>query len=225
MEMFSRYKKSDDKLRVQLIYLILNGYDLSKVEVVTEKVEKKLFGTEYRKFYGVTNEFVDVQKIEEELARIQIPMVCSPQSFDIYSTSKAIHSYRAKEPSKPLYINDMGIISPLMIISEQCIVSSNLAETVENAEAKGFMHFVNYVLHGNCKVGNWEISYKDKEFCIFYTSENEKKKNTELLYQAIELDQTATYRLVLYIIQKVMEMIDEFPPDNFAEETWERTNE
>ena len=39
----------------------------------------------------------------------------------------------------------------------------------ENAEAKGFMHFVNYVLHGNCKVGNWEISYKDKEFCIFYT--------------------------------------------------------
>lgn len=225
MAMFSRYKKSDDKLRVQLIYLILNGYDLSKVEVVTETVEKKLFGTEYRKIYGVTNEFVDVQKIEEELARIQIPMVCSPQSFDIYSTSKVIHSYRAKEPSKPLYINDMGVISSLMIISEQCIVSSNLAETVENAEAKGFMHFVDYVLHGKCEVGNWKISYKDKEFCIYYTSENGKKKNTELLYQAIELDQTATYRLVLYIIQKVTEMIDEFPPDNFAEETWERMNE
>ena len=222
--MFSKYKKVDDKTRVQLLYLILNNYDLSKIEKVTEVVEKKMLGIKYRKFFGVTNEFVDIRKIENELAEIQIPMICSPQSFDIYSTAKNIHTYRAKEPSKPLYINDMGVISPLMIITDMCIVSSNLARPVEMSECRGFMFFVDYVLKGECTIGNWTISYKDKEFNIYYTSENEGEKNRELLYQAFGLDQSSTFRLVLYIINKVANTLDEYPPDNYEMEVWEKTN-
>ena len=64
---FSKYKKIDGKTRVQLLYLILNNYDLSKVEIVVETVEKKKFGAEFRKIFGVTNEFVDIRSIEDDL--------------------------------------------------------------------------------------------------------------------------------------------------------------
>ena len=42
----------------------------------------------------------------------------------------------------------------------------------------------------------------------------------ELLYRALELDQTSTFKLVLYIIKKAAESIEEVLPDNFTEETW-----
>ena len=126
-----------------------------------------------------------------------------------------------KESNKPLYINDMGVISQLMVITEQCVVSSNLAEPVESAKDIGFMYFVDYVLHGECKIGAWEISYKDKEFSVFYTSKgSDEQMHKELLYRALELDQTSTFKLVLYIIKKAAESIEEVLPDNFTEETW-----
>lgn len=222
---FSKYKKIDGKTRVQLLYLILNNYDLSKVEIVVETVEKKKFGAEFRKIFGVTNEFVDIKSIEDELSEIQVPMICSPQSFDIYSTTKTICTYRADIPIKPLYINDMGVISPLMVITPDCIVSSNLAKSVEEAKDKGFMFFVDYVLKGECKLGGWDISFKNKEFKIYYTSKHEDIETTELLYQAFELDKTATYKLVLYIIKKVANTFEEYKSDNFVGEVWVKNRE
>lgn len=133
----------------------------------------------------------------------------------------SIHTYMPKESNKPLYINDMGVISQLMVITEQCVVSSNLAEPVESAKDIGFMYFVDYVLHGECKIGAWEISYKDKEFSVFYTSKgSDEQMHKELLYRALELDQISTFKLVLYIIKKAAESIEEVLPDNFTEETW-----
>lgn len=216
--MFSRYRRIDDKYKILLLYLILNNYDLSKIEKVIEVVQKKMFGIEYKKIYGITSEFVDVPKIEEELAAIRVPVVCSPLSYEAYSTAENIYAHRAMEKEKPLYINDMGVISPLMVITENCIVSSNMANPVEDADKKGFMYFADYVRSGICNIGDWEISYADKEFCIYYSSNN--GANKELLYHAVELDQTATFKLVLYIIGKVADTIEEFPPDNFETETW-----
>ena len=43
----------------------------------------------------------------------------------------------------------MGVISPLMVITPDCIVSSSLAKSVEEAKDKGFMFFVDYVLKAN----------------------------------------------------------------------------
>lgn len=221
---FSKYQKVDNKTRVLFLYLILNNYDLERVEKVIEAVQEKNYGMEFTKIYGETTEFVDIQKIEDELAEIRIPVICSPQSYEIYSTVEYIHAYRAKIEDKPLYINDMSVISPLMIITEDCIVSSNVAEPVENSQKKGFMYFVDYVLKGSCKIGDWDITYKDKEFAIYFTSEKDKKVHKELLYHALELDQTSTFKLVLYIIGKVANEMDEFPPDNFIEETWRLEN-
>ena len=256
--MFNRYKKADGKSRILLLYLILNNYDLDKVEKVVEVVQPENFGLEFRRIYGETTEYVDVKAIDAELAKIRVPIICSPQSYEINSTAEIIHAYRPKIPERPLYINDMGVISPMMIITEDCIVSSNIAASVENSKEKGFMYFVDYVLKGECKVGNWVIEYKDKErkssdtehtreasrgstserselgeaflrdyrneLSIFYCTERDGEVHKELLYQAIELDQTSSFKLVLYIISKAASGMDEFPPDNFTEETYRLEN-
>ncbi len=224
--MFTRYKKTDGKVRVQILFLLLNGYDYSKVEEVAEKVYPNPSGAKYKKFFGVTDEFVDTQKIEEELKAVRVPRVCSPQSFDIYSTHQSIYSYRAAEKTKPLYINDMNVISPLMIITKDCIVTSSRADSIENAENKGFMYFVEYVLNKRFEIGKWKVAYDNNHFTVHYCStDGNGNSHDELLYEATELDQTTTFQLVLYIIQKVAANFDEFPPDNFEEERWERTNE
>lgn len=222
--MFNKYRKADGRSRILLLYLILNNYDLDKVEKVVEVVQPENFGLEFHRIYGETTEYVDVKGIEEELDKIHAPIICSPQSYEINSTAEIIHTYRARVPEKPLYINDMGIISTLMIITEDCIVSSNIASPVENSQEKGFMYFVDYVLHGKCKVGDWVIEYKDKELCIYYCTDKDGEMHKELLYQAIELDQTSSFKLVLYIIRKAAGSMDEFPPDNFTEETWRLEN-
>ncbi len=225
---FKKYKKSDDKARVLLLYLILNNYDLSRIEDVIEVVQERMFGVEFHKIFGITNEFVDIKRIEEELAEIHTPVICSPQSYEIYSTAETIHIYHAREEDKPLFINDMGVISPLMVINENCIVSSKLAASVESSDECGFMYFVDYVLKGEIEIGDWHIIFKDKEFSIYYAmkgfKDDKEEVHNELLYHAIELDQTSTFKLVLYIIKKVMEEICEFPPDNFVEETWKLEN-
>lgn len=219
--MFTKYKKMENETKVLLMYLILNNYDLSKIETVEETVQEQMFGLELRKIYGITSEYVDIQKIDTELANIHIPVVCSPQSYEMYSNEEVIHTYRAKEQEKPLYINDMGVISPLMVITKSCIVSSSLASPLESTDNKGFMYFADYVLYGECTIGAWNMTYKDKEFCIYYSSKKEEEIRKERLYYAMELDQTSTFKLVLYIIGKVVRHMDEFLPDNFEEETWE----
>ena len=44
----------------------------------------------------------------------------------------------------------------------------------------------------------------------------------ELLYEAIEIDRTSTYKMVLYIINKVMPQIEKIQPDNFDVEEYKR---
>ena len=65
--MFRRYKKIDDRYRVMMIYLLLNGKDISQVEKAEETVEEEQFGLKYTKIYAYTNETVNVKEIEEEI--------------------------------------------------------------------------------------------------------------------------------------------------------------
>ena len=58
-EMFNKYRRQDNKERILLLYLILNKYNLDKVECAVETVQNKMFGVELRKIYGVTSEFVE----------------------------------------------------------------------------------------------------------------------------------------------------------------------
>lgn len=217
--LLTRYEVVDDKAKVLLIYLYLNNYDKDLIEKVIITNDEQRSGRKLQRRIGVTTEFVDIGRIEEELKRIQVPIIYSFQSFDMYSTAETIYSYSAKDKETPLYINDLGAISPSMVISRDCIISSNIIAPLENAEHKGFMFFVDYVLNGECVIGNWKITYKERNFNVYYTDTFEGEQRTELLYEGFELDQTATYKLVIYIIMKVAETLDEYTSDNFIMKT------
>lgn len=217
--LLTRYEVVDDKAKVLLIYLYLNNYDKDLIEKVIITNDEQRSGRKLQRRIGVTTEFVDIGRIEEELKRIQVPIIYSFQSFDMYSTAETIYSYIAKDKETPLYINDLSAISPSMVISRDCIISSNIIAPLENAEHKGFMFFVDYVLNGECVIGNWKITYKERNFNVYYTDTFEGEQRTELLYEGFELDQTATYKLVIYIIMKVAETLDEYTSDNFIMKT------
>ena len=205
------------------MYLLLNGYDISKIDYLEEVEDNKQFGLKLKKIYGVTNEFVDMRKIEREIETIQTPLICSPQTFELYTDCDKIYTYTPLVEDKPLYINDMGIISRTMVITKQCVVSSNKASSLESAENKGFMYFMEYVLTGHCKIGFWRLEYEGSNFNIYYNSLqlDNKSRKEELLYSAIEMDKTSTYKLVIYIIKKVVRTMEEFQPDNFDVQSYE----
>ena len=219
---FSKYKKSDGKMRVLMIYLLLNDCDLAKVEKVVEIHQSEEFGRKFSKIYGETTEYIDIRRIEQELASIQTPVICSLQSYEIYSSSEMIYTYTPEFKDKPLYINDMGIISQLMVIDADYIVSSNMAAPLEDSEHQGFMFFVDYVRNGKCEVGDWTITYNsDREYSVYYNSHDENgQAHQELLYHAVEIDLSSTFKLTLYIISKVMAKMDNFISDNFKVDTW-----
>lgn len=218
-DLLTRYQVIDDKARVLLIYLYLNNYDKNKIEKVIITNDEQQNGRKLQRRIGVTSEYVDVGRIEEELKSIQVPIIYSFQSFDMYSTAETIYCYSAKDKEIPLYINDLSLISSSMVISKDCIISNNIAAPLENTERKGFMYFVNYVLNGECEIGKWKITFKNKKFSIYYTDEFEGKQRTEMFYEGFELDQTATFKLVIYIIMKTADYLDEFTSDNYIMQT------
>ncbi len=218
--MFTKYIKSNNNTKVLLMYLLLNNYDISKVQQLEETEEDRLFGLKIKKIYGVTEEFVDVRKIEEEIEKIRNPIICSPLSYEYYANSQVIHTYTSRD-GKPMVINDMDVISKIMVITDQCIVSSNMAKPLRDTENFGFMFFYEYVMKSETRIGKWHLIYKDKVFSIFYLSENDGSTSEELMYSAIEIDKTSTYKMVIYIIGKVSRFIDNWTADNFTEETYE----
>lgn len=212
-----KYRKSENKSRILLLYLVINGYDLSKIERVIKVDQSKDFGLHFQRLFGETTEYVDVNAIYEDLAKIQVPIVCSLMSYEVYSNDKYIQVYSSKVKGKPLYINDMGIISKYMVIDKDFVISSKIASPVETADTKGFMYFVDYVLNDKCEVGDWKIIYKNKEFDIYYIENGEEL----LLYHAIEFDKTSSFKLVLYVIEKAVEKMEEIKPDNYVMEQME----
>lgn len=218
---FTKYRKSDSDTKVLLLYLLLNGYDLNQIRQLEETEEERMFGLKIRKIYGVTKEYVDVRRIEAEIESIQNPIICSPQSYEYYTNNKTIYMYTPEENGK-LVINDMDVISKIMVITEQCIVSGNTAGKIGDIENYGFMFFYDYVIKSETRINKWRMVYKDKVFSIFYSSEVGKGRiSEELLYSAIEIDKTSTYKMVIYIIGKVAGKINGWTADNFVCETYE----
>ena len=108
-----------------------------------------------------------------------------------------------------------------MVITDQCIVSSNIAKPLKDTENFGFMFFYDYVMRSEVRIGKWHLIYENKVFSIYYLSENDGDTDEELMYSAIEIDKTSTYKMVIYIIGKVSKFIDNWSADNFKKETYE----
>ena len=132
--MFYKYRKSENTVRVLLIYLLLNNLNISEKMLVEEVEETRMFGLKIRKLYGVTDEVVDVRAIENEIESIQNPVICSPLSYEYYNDSPQIYVHTAHSKDSPLWINDMGVISKYMVMTDSCIISSNSANPVGKCE-------------------------------------------------------------------------------------------
>lgn len=221
--MFTKYKKQTANTKVLLLYLLLNGFNVKNIEWIEEAEESRKFGLKVKKVYGVTSDFVNIKDIEQEIELIQSPIICSPLSYEYYSDARIIYTYERDEENEdiPLWINDMNIISNIMIISENSVVSSNLAKPLEECINKGFMYFYDYVLKDECVINKWRISYKDKVFSIYYASESDEGLEEILLFSAIEIDKTSTYKTVIYVVLKASLQIEEWLPDNYSVQTYE----
>jgi len=196
--LFTKYQKKNNDSKVLLLYLLLNGNDMEKIKLVEEAEDSRR-----KVIYGVTSEAVNGRKFEQEIEAIEAPTVCSMQSYELYSDSKIIHIYTKENNEQKFWINDMSVISKTMVILEDCVVSSNVAHEAEDVKEYGFMHFYEYALKGEMKLGKWHVQYtKENEFKIFYKGEKDKEF---LLFSSVEIDRTATYKFVLYIISKSQE--------------------
>lgn len=221
--MFNKYQKKKDDSKVLLLYLLLNGNDTEKIKMVEEVEDSRR-----RVIYGITSEVVNGRQFEMEIENIQAPVICSPQSYELYSESKLIHIYTPERGDIEICIHDMSVISKVMVIEKNCIVSSNAIERKSPADIEqfGFMCFYQYVLYGNMIIGRWKVSYdKDGLFRICYNPDGyqaeeqeqkqsgekkeEKKKIELVLFSSVEIDKTSTYKFVIYIITKLRDEIRE----------------
>ena len=225
--LFTKYTKSNGDRKILLMYLLLNKFDLSKIKNLEELYEDKKMNLKLRKLYGITEEYVDIKRIEEEVKAIKNPRIVDVESFEYYSKQPVIYRYTAKYPDRRLYINDMSILDDVMVIEDGCVISSNRAQSVTEAETRGFMYFYDYILYSNIVINKWHITFYNNTFSVYYIACNkasdsdETIKIEELLYQAINIEKTYTYKMVIYIITKNSDLLEENLADNYQEESYE----
>lgn len=205
--MFEHYvKKNGDVIRVLFIYLLLNNYDLKKVKRAIVHIDnpKNSPNAQTEMVFAETTEAIDIEEIDREVSEIIVPTICTETTFQIYTSFNEIICYTPENGKEKLFVDDMSIISPFMIIQENMIVTTSIAKPISEA-THGLMSFVEYVLTSECCVGKWHIKYieESKEFTISYG-----EKNKEILYRAKEYDKTTTFRLVLYIVKKTCDKLN-----------------
>lgn len=221
--MFTKYQKTTETTKVLLMYLLLNGYSLRQIEHLEESVESRNYGLSIKKIYGVTKDFVDIVRMEREIEDIQNPIICSEKSYEYYANAETIFAYTPNLDTAPLCINDLSVISKVMMIEDNKVISSNYAFPIEDSRCrdKGFMYFYDYVIKSTCEVGKWRISYKNKELTVFYKSQNQDRVEEIPLYLASGIDKTSTFKMIIYIIRKACLTVDEWLPDNFDIQSYE----
>ena len=222
-------QSSTETTKVMLIYLLLNGGDFTKVESMTQVHQKLDDGSFLRMFVSETREFFDVRKIEEEIKTHVVPVLHNEESFQYANTALVIYDYRAQHEEHPILINDMDVISRNMYISNDQIISENLAKPLMDCRNRGFKFFCDYVLRNRCKIGKWTIIYEDETLTICYDSFTRgKDAETATVYPIFEAERVTkkdTFPLVIYTIIKASLTVDEWSPDNFNVIKYVKTGE
>ena len=111
-----------------------------------------------------------------------------------------------------------------MVINKNYIVSSNRAKPVTESKNRGFMYFRDYVLYSDVVINKWHITFSDgdiKIFSVYYINDTDNENDEEIIYQAMEIDKSYTYKMLIYIIRKCCDSFDENLADNFEEESYE----
>lgn len=204
---FSRYVPETQECKLPLMHLILHKYDLSKINLIEQVNEDSTCNMKVRKMYGITEEHVDFKKIYRELQNTINPIICdSKMCYECYAKDKEIYMYTPNE-RKIFNIEDMSIISPLMLIEENCIISSNeIIRDEQLPEKIGFSYFKEYVINSYIEIENWTIEYtQDKNFNVTWKDAN---GSDIMLLSTTELAKSETYQMVIYIINNLQDEIE-----------------
>ena len=198
------YEVKSDQTKVLLFFLLLepNYIDADdKIEIDREtENETNDFGIRYTKQYAFTNDNIDIERILREIAAFPIPVICSRDSFAHYAESQTLYLYHKYRKDQPLIVNDLSIVSNVMLLEEDMIISSRNARPLGDLTTRelGFPYFQQYAMTGDLRIGKWHVTYDADKliFCIHHDTYG-------VVYQSVELDKTATHRMVLYLIKKL----------------------
>lgn len=236
MANFHKYVKKKDEVKTPLMYLLLNGYSINNVIRTELKTDKNNFGLEITRTYAVTKDYVEKAIIDAEINAIRLPIVCYDiNSFEYNSDSPMVYVHLPSDEEQPLLINDIRIVGKVMAFMKNVVISTSPAEDLISSDTdanNGFMFFYEYVMENTMQILNWKVEYEPIEnkgvgtFKVHYISDeiddnNNILSNDEILYSAINIDKTTTYKIVLYIIKKVAVNVKEWLPDNFIIEQYE----
>lgn len=239
MAEFYRYVKSTNEQKIPLIFLLLNGYDITNVQKAEIIKEECGYGITITKKYVITSDFIELSAIQQEFNSVKAPIICSDyNSFEYNSDAKYVYVHYPNDDTVNLCINDMRVIGKTIAFIDNIVISDVCAEELfdDKKENRGFMYFYQYVMNNEMNIHNWKIEFIKSDgnhdvgsFKIHYISkdiEDEKSKpNDEIVYEANNISKNDTYKMVIYIIKKTSHYIKEWLPDNFLSQQYKLKEE
>ena len=203
------------------LFLILKKASLNKV--INERyISKEHNGSVKTKalYYETYDEF-DITAVEDGIRKIIPPRVYSDKNSYEYAMKNAylhkkdipIYCHVPEIPDKPMFINDMGVLSNIMLITNNAVLSDKKAALIADTDDIGFEKFHEFVTTNKTIIGSLCFSQNGNVFTVSFINEDTGK--SKMLFESYEADISESYRLVLFVIQHCYMDRDTYSADNF----------
>lgn len=203
------------------LFLILKKASLNKV--INERyITKEHNGSVKTKalYYETYDEF-DITAVEDGIRKTIPPRVYSDKNSYEYAMKNAylhkkdipIYCHVPEIPDKPLFINDMGVLSNIMLITNNAVLSDKKATLIADTDDIGFEKFHEFVTTNKTIIGSLCFSQNGNVFTVSLINEDTGK--SKMLFESYGADISESYRLVLFVIQHCYMDRDTYNADNF----------
>ena len=203
------------------LFLILKKASLNKV--INERyISKEHNGSVKTKalYYETYDEF-DITAVEDGIRKTIPPRVYSDvssyenamKSAYINKRDIPIYIHVPEIPDKPLFINDMDVLSNIMLITNNAVLSDKKAALIADTDDIGFEKFHEFVTTNKTIIGSLCFSQNGNVFTVSLINEDTGK--SKMLFESYGADISESYRLVLFVIQHCYMDRDTYNADNF----------
>lgn len=203
------------------LFLILKKASLNKV--INERyISKEHNGSvKTKELYYETYDEIDISDIEDGIRKTIPPRVYSDKNSYEYAMKNAylhkkdipIYCHVPEIPDKPLFINDMGVLSNIMLITNNAVLSDKKAALIADTDDIGFEKFHEFVTTNKTIIGSLCFSQNGNVFTVSLINEDTGK--SKMLFESYGADISESYRLVLFVIQHCYMDRDTYSADNF----------
>ena len=178
------------------LLLILKKASLNKV--INERyITKEHNGSVKTKalYYETYDEF-DISDIEGGIRKTIPPRVYSDKNSYEYAMKNAylrkknipIYCHVPEIPDKPLFINDMGVLSSIMLITNNAVLSDKKAALIADTDDIGFEKFHEFVTTNKTIIGSLCFSQNGNVFTVSLINEDTGKSKMLFEKQKETLD-------------------------------------